>query len=71
MDETNEGTKEKAKYFYINKISVHIFKKNGFFHNGFILEVGSDFIILDDEKDGSTPIYFIEIKEIEKRRDKE
>ncbi len=68
--ELNELTKKKVEYFYHNKIRVHISKKNGFFHNGIILEFQSDLIILDDEKNGATPIYFLEILEIEKRKDK-
>ena len=68
--EINEITKKKVRYFFDNKIIVHIIKHNGFFHNGIILEIGGDLIILDDEKNGSMPIYFLEIKEIEKRENK-
>jgi len=68
--ETNELTKNKVRYFYDKKICVHITKKNGFFHNGMILEFAGDLIILDDEVNGATPIYFIEILEIEKRETK-
>ena len=68
--ELNEITKSKVKFFFDNKISVHISKTNGFFHNGMILEYVEDYLLLDDERNGATPIYFIEIKDIEKRRDK-
>jgi hypothetical protein len=69
--ELNELTKTKVKYFYDNKISVHISKNNGFFHNGLILQYVEDYLIIDDEMNGAMPIYFVEIKEIEKRREKE
>lgn len=68
--ELNEITKKKVEYFYNNKIPVHIIKKNGFFNNGIILQFQSDLIILDDEKNGAMPIYFLEILEIEKRETK-
>jgi len=68
--ELNEITKSKVKYFYENNICVHISRTNGFFHNGMILEYVEDYLILDDERNGATPIYFIEIKDIEKRREK-
>lgn len=67
----NELTKAKVKYFFDNKIKVHIFRTNGFFHNGLILEYVEDYLIIDDKRNGSTPIYFIEIKEIEKMEEKE
>lgn len=69
--ELNEITKSKVKYFFENNISVHISKTNGFFHNGMIIEYVEDYLILDDERNGATPIYFIEIKDIEKRREKD
>lgn len=69
--ETNELNKTKVKYFYDNKISVHISKTNGFFHNGLILQYVEDYLIIDDDMNGAMPIYFVEIKDIEKRREKE
>lgn len=69
--ETNEETKKQILYFYKNKIPVHIQKKNSRFYNGLILEYQSDLLILEDEKLGSIPIYFIEIEFIEKREVKE
>jgi hypothetical protein len=69
--ELNELNKTKVKYFFENKIMVHISKTNGFFHNGLILQYVEDYLIIDDDKNGAMPIYFIEIKDIEKRREKE
>ncbi len=71
MNEQNEIIQKKLKYFKSNNISIHISKNNGWFHNGKILEIQGDLIILDDEKSGATPIYFLEIKEVEKRREKD
>jgi hypothetical protein len=63
--------KQKLSYFKDNKISVHIIKHNGRFHNGLILELAGDMIILDEEVAGAMPIYFEEIKDVEKRRERE
>ncbi len=68
--ETNERTNEQISYFKDNKIPIHIEKNNGRFYNGLILEFEGDMIILDDEKLGAISIYFIEIKFIEKRKEK-
>ena len=69
--ETNEQTKEQISYFKNNKIKVHIEKNNTRFYNGLILEFTGDMLILNDEVLGAIPIMLIEIKFIEKRRDKE
>jgi len=71
--ELNELNKTKVKYFFDNKIPVHIKKTNtGYVHNGLILQYVEDYFILDDEKLGAIPIYFIEVEgEVEKRREKE
>lgn len=58
---------KKARQFFDTKTEVHIEKKNGWIHNGFILELQGDLIILDDIMKGAMPIYFLEILEIEKR----
>lgn len=68
--ETNEEITRQISYFKDNNIAVHVEKKNGRFYNGLILEFQGDMIILDDEKLGAIPIYFLEIKFIEKREEK-
>jgi len=45
---------------------VHIVKTNERWYNGSILEIASDFLILDDRILGAMPIYFIEIDTLEK-----
>ncbi len=69
-DEQTIITRKKLEFFKQENTSIHISKNNGWFHNGKILEIRGDLIILDDEKSGATPIYFLEIKEVEKRREK-
>lgn len=70
MNDNDKIIKEKVEFFKDNKIAVHIVKKDGRFHNGLILEHSGDLIILDDEVLGSMPIYFLEVKYIEKRKEK-
>lgn len=52
----------RAKVFYDLKSIVHIIKKDGIFYNGRIFELGDDFLIIHDRKDGRQLIFFIEIK---------
>ncbi|HEC40006.1 MAG TPA: hypothetical protein ENI29_17335 [bacterium] len=66
--ETNEEMTRQISYYKDNNIAVHVEKNNGRFYNGLILEFQGDMIILDDEKLGPIPIYFLEIKFIEKRQ---
>lgn len=69
-NETRTTIEKKVKFFFERKIPVHISKKCGTFHNGLILELAGDLIILEDEVYGSTPIHFFEILKIEKREEK-
>lgn len=71
MNEELMVIKRKAQFYKDKNICVHISKKIGWIHNGFIKEISSDFLILDDEREGEMPIFFLEIKEIEKRKLKE
>lgn len=66
-----EVIKKKIEYFKKDNIDVHITKKNGYFHNGSILEIESDFLILIDKIDGEMPIFFAEIVEVSKRGERE
>lgn len=71
MEDTKELMQKKARYFFENKIKIHLKKKNGYIHNGLILELEGDLMILDDKKNGAMPIYFLEIFEIEKMEKEE
>jgi len=67
--ETNELYR-RAKFFKEKDYPVHITKKNSWFHNGTILDLEHDFVILNDEKEGEIPIFFSEIVEISRRENK-
>lgn len=56
----------KAIFFMDLKWKVHILLENGFVHNGIIENVEADFLLLEDERKGLIPIFFIEIIDIEK-----
>lgn len=61
----------KARFFSEKAITVHISCKDGRFYNGLIIEiVGDDFLIINDRMNGETPVYFSEIKIIERFRGK-
>lgn len=66
-----EALKKKVSHYKSENVVVHVSKKNGLWNNGLILEFEGDLITLDDEKVGAMPIYLIEIKDIEKRREKD
>jgi len=51
-----------ARYFCENQVSSHVTLKSGQFWNGFIMEVSSDFFIMDDKKEGHKVIFFNELK---------
>lgn len=65
-----ETLQKKAEFFKEKVRPVHISKKDYMFHNGIILEVSSDFLIIEDEKLGELPIFFEEIKYIAPREPK-
>ena len=67
----NEILLKKLQFFREESISIHVAKKDGRFHNGKVLEVAGDLLILDDEKQGAIPISFLEIKFVDKREVKE
>ena len=66
MKEGNEILREQLEFYKKHKIKIHVLKKNSQFYNGFVLEIASDFFIMDDDKLGGMPIHFIEINILEK-----
>lgn len=63
MTINNDNEREKALIFQERKTKVHISKTDGRFHNGLILEVGSNFfIILDKQTTTKQFILFSELK---------
>lgn len=69
MNEENEGLKQQFKFFKENDFLVHIRLKNGRFFNGKILEHAGDLVIIDDKVLGATPVYFLQIKFVERYKD--
>lgn len=64
QDEHSELMKQKANYFFKNIDAIHLTYKNGSWLNGRILEIGADFLIVNDFIKGNVPVFFLEIKEI-------
>ena len=68
---TSNVMKGKAQFFLEKSITVHISCSNGRFYNGLIIEiVGEEFLIINDRLYGETPVYFLEIKGIERFTEK-
>ena len=68
----NEKLYTKANFFKEKNILVHITVGTPSikFYNGNLIEVNQNFIILNDEKLGSMPIFFSDMLEIEPREEK-
>lgn len=75
MDDENEKDnkelinllQEKVDYFYKEKVVVHIKLKSGFWKRGVIINKRpASFFILNENLEGSQPIFYLEIKDIEK-----
>ena len=54
----------KANIFFKSQQVVHITFKKGFWKRGVIVEVSSDFFMLNERKEGMQPVFFLEIKDI-------
>jgi len=61
-DEERIKNEKIAQYFCDNKIEAHLIRKDGIFFNGLIKEVGSEFCIIEDQKDGGKLVFFSELK---------
>jgi len=61
-----KALEQKATYFYKESIPIHVKFKRGFWKRGYILEVGSDFFMMKEFIEGEMPVFFLEIKDIEK-----
>jgi len=63
----SEAMIKKIHFFFERKITVHISCEVDRFYNGLIIEiVGEDFILINDRVLGETPVYFSEIRNIER-----
>ena len=64
IDTTN--IKFMVNYFYENKYTIHVTLYSGVWKNGLILKIEKDHFILDEFKEGETPILFSAIKDVSK-----
>ena len=64
-------TKSKLLFYKGQKAPVHITCSNSKWHNGSIKEFREGSVVIDEEKTGETIIYFEEILNVERRRDKQ
>ena len=61
----------KTKVLFENRFPIHVKLKNGGWLNGEIVkEFNSDFFMLKERKLGLMPVFFLEIKEIDKLEEK-
>lgn len=56
---------QKANSFFKNKKAVHLSFKKDYWKNGYIREVSSDFLILDEFLEGEIACFFLELKDIQ------
>ncbi len=66
----NEIAKGKLTFYKKENYAIHLVLNNAKFYNGIIKNIQPDSLILDDEKDGVVIIFYSEIFDISKRRDK-
>ncbi len=65
-----EFLKKQIKVYFKKKIPIHIRLENGEWLNGKIIEVSSEFLMLNEFKKGKLPIFFSQIIDINKFREK-
>jgi len=65
MNNNVDVLKSKVNYFFENKIPVHVTYQRGYWKNGKIKEIGTDFFLIDEFLEGERVIFFLEIEKIE------
>ena len=65
-----EFLKKQTKVYFKKKIPIHIRLENGEWLNGKIIEVSSEFLMLNEFKRGKLPIFFSQIIDINKFRER-
>jgi len=58
-----------AKFFFDEKITVHVDTFNNSWYNGLIIELHETMIVINDRVEGELPIPFSKIKTLEKFRE--
>lgn len=69
MVEINE-TKRRVELFFKKKINIHIDTFDKRFYNGLIIEIGTDFLLMQERVLGQTFILFSQIETIEPYRER-
>ncbi len=64
-DTNEELIRQRVNYFFNIKKAVHIKFKKGNWKNGEIIEISSDFFMLDEFLEGPQPIFFLQIEDID------
>ncbi len=57
--------KKRAPFFQTKCSAVHIDTKDGAFYNGYILDVGEDFLMLEEFYLNETIVFFSEVKRLD------
>ena len=58
----NEEEMKRAEYFFKNKVMVHALTIKGYFYNGYIIEYGNTFFVINDRILGKQYINYTELK---------
>jgi len=61
----------KGMFFFEKRATIHITCEDGRFYNGLILEISEKLLILQDKVLGETPVFFSEIKNLERFKENE
>lgn len=73
MTEEKQNTeilKKKATLFINQKVFVCLLFLNDRFKHGYIKNISEDFFMFDDRFEGESPVFFIELRDIEPSRQK-
>jgi hypothetical protein len=67
-DEKKEYFASLFKFYLDSKEKIHIVLTNERFYNGYVIKIENDRILFDDSNLGKMPIFFQQIKLVEKYR---
>lgn len=65
MNEEKKLNEEKIYSGYKNSTKLHLNLKDKTFRNGYVKEIRNDFFIFYDDVNGSEPIFFLELYNVE------
>ena len=64
MNNNVDVLKSKVKYFFDSQIPVHVTYQRGYWKNGKIKEIGTDFFLIDEFLEGERVVFLLEIEDI-------